>query len=501
MTTSKKNFIQINTQSNNGIISPHIYGHFAEHLGRCIYEGFWVGEDSAIPNTHGIRNDVLDALRKIRIPVLRWPGGCFADEYHWRDGIGPRDQRKRMINTHWGGVIENNHFGTHEFLQLCELLGCEPYIAGNVGSGTVQEMQDWIEYITFDGESPMSNLRRAHGHEQPWHLKYFGVGNENWGCGGNMRPEYYADVYRRYQTYVRNYGENKIYKIACGSHDGNLPWTEVLMREAARYMHGLSLHYYTIPNTWAKKGSATEFNEDEWFGTLKKAAVMDKIISDHAAIMDKFDPEKKIGLIVDEWGTWYDVEPNTNPGFLYQQNSLRDALVAGMTLNIFNAHCDRVHMANLAQTINVLQSVALTDGPRMVLTPTYHVFDLYQQHQGATLLSCEVSHAAAYILGDQQMPQLNVSASRGADGSIFVTVCNLDSHNAADVSVALAGITAITQVAGRVISATAMNAHNTFEQGSVVQPIALANTTVHGTQVALQLPPMSVAAVTCMTHG
>ena len=211
MTTSKKNFIQINTQSNNGIISPHIYGHFAEHLGRCIYEGFWVGEDSAIPNTHGIRNDVLDALRKIRIPVLRWPGGCFADEYHWRDGIGPRDQRKRMINTHWGGVIENNHFGTHEFLQLCELLGCEPYIAGNVGSGTVQEMQDWIEYITFDGESPMANLRRAHGHEQPWHLKYFGVGNENWGCGGNMRPEYYADVYRRYQTYVRSYGENKIY--------------------------------------------------------------------------------------------------------------------------------------------------------------------------------------------------------------------------------------------------------------------------------------------------
>ena len=258
MATSKQTTIQIDTQQSVGTISPHIYGHFSEHLGRCIYEGFWVGKDSDIPNTRGIRNDVLDALRKINIPVLRWPGGCFADEYHWQDGIGPRESRKRMVNTHWGGVIENNHFGTHEFLLLCELLGCEPYIAGNVGSGTVQEMQDWVDYMTFDGESPMAELRRKNGRDKPWHLKYFGVGNENWGCGGNMRPEYYADVYRRFQTYVRNYGENKIYKIACGSHDGNLPWTEVLMREATRYMHGLSLHYYTIPHNWAKKGSATE---------------------------------------------------------------------------------------------------------------------------------------------------------------------------------------------------------------------------------------------------
>ena len=497
MTTSEKNQIQIDTQANNGTISPHIYGHFAEHLGRCIYEGFWVGEDSAIPNTHGIRNDVLGALRKIKIPVLRWPGGCFADEYHWRDGIGPREQRKRMINTHWGGVIENNHFGTHEFLLLCELLGCEPYIAGNVGSGTVQEMQDWVDYMTFDGESPMANLRRANGREKPWHLKYFGVGNENWGCGGNMRPEYYADVYRRFQTYVRNYGENKIYKIACGSHDGNLAWTEVLMREATRYMHGLSLHYYTIPHNWAKKGSATEFNEEEWFTTLKKAAVMDKIIMDHAAIMDRFDPDKKIGLIVDEWGTWYDVEPGSNPGFLYQQNSLRDALVAGITLNIFNQHCDRVHMANLAQTINVLQSIALTDGARMVLTPTYHVFDLYKEHQGATLLNCQIGNAAEYALGDQRMPQLNVSASKGQDGSIHVTVCNLDSHNAAEVSLLLAGVSAVKQANARVITADAMNTHNTFEHGDAVQPIALADVTINNAQVSTRLPPMSVASITC----
>ena len=492
----KQTTIEIDTAPSAGTISPHIYGHFAEHLGRCIYEGFWVGEDSPIPNTHGIRNDVLEALRKIKIPVLRWPGGCFADEYHWLDGVGPVQTRKPMINSHWGGVIESNRFGTHEFLLLCELLGCEPYIAGNVGSGTVQEMQAWIEYITHGGESPMGNLRRQNGREAPWRLKYFGVGNENWGCGGNMRPEYYADVYRRFQTYVRNYGGNSIYKIACGSHDGNLPWTEVLMREAGRYMQGLSLHYYTITHSWAHKGSATQFDEAEWFATLTKAAHMDKIISDHAAIMDNYDPGKRVGLIVDEWGTWYDVEPDTNPGFLYQQNSLRDALVAGITLNIFNQHCDRVHMANLAQTINVLQSIALTDGPSMVLTPTYHTFDLYQAHQGATLLRANIVEAAVYSLGAQHTAQVSVSASKAAGGSVHVTLCNLDSRDMASVSLVLGGQGAIARAHGRVLSASTMNAHNTFEHASAVQPVALDSVVTHHSQATLQLPPMSVAAVT-----
>jgi len=494
LSTVKQNQIRIDTVHSKGTISPHIYGHFAEHLGRCIYEGFWVGEDSAIPNTKGIRNDVLEALRRIRIPVLRWPGGCFADEYHWQDGIGPREKRKCMINTHWGGVVENNHFGTHEFLLLCELLGCEPYIAGNVGSGTVQEMQEWIEYITFDGESPMANLRRDNGRAQPWPLKYFGVGNENWGCGGNMRPEYYADVYRRFQTYVRNYGENKVYKIACGSHDANLNWTEVLMREATRYMHGLSLHYYTLPHTWAKKGSATEFSEEEWFTTLKKAQRMDELLVQHSEIMDRYDPEKRVGLIVDEWGTWYDVEPGTNPGFLYQQNSLRDALVAGITLNIFNQHCDRVHMANLAQTINVLQAVALTDGARFLVTPTYHVFDLYQVHQGAALLSAMVESDTTYALGNEAMSQISVSASKSGD-AINVTLCNLDSRAAAQVSLALDGLTG-TRASGRVVTHSDMHTHNTFENPNAIAPVALDGITVNGSNVSLQLPPMSVAVVT-----
>ena len=309
-------------------ISKHIYGHFSEHLGRCIYEGYWVGEDSSIKNMRGIRQDVVDALKKIKIPVLRWPGGCFADEYHWKDGIGPKDGRPTMVNTHWGKVTENNHFGTHEFLDLCEQLGCEPYVCGNVGSGTVREMQEWVEYITFDGESPMADLRRKNGKEEPWKLRYFGVGNENWGCGGNMRPEFYADLYRRFQTYVRNFSGNRIYRIACGAVDDNYYWTEVLMREAGRMMNGLSYHYYTVPGGWRNKNSATEFGEADWFETLKLALRMDEFIRKHGTIMDKYDPKKRVGMVVDEWGTWYQVEPGTNPSFLHQQNTLRDSLVA-----------------------------------------------------------------------------------------------------------------------------------------------------------------------------
>ncbi|MEZ4865433.1 MAG: alpha-N-arabinofuranosidase [Caldilineaceae bacterium] len=488
--------ITVDTTQHQGTISRHIYGHFAEHLGRCIYEGLWVGPDSPIPNTDGIRNDVLDALRRIRIPNLRWPGGCFADEYHWQDGIGPREERRRAVNTHWGGVIENNHFGTHEFLHLCELLQCEPYIAGNVGSGTVQEMQDWVEYMTFGGDSTLAAQRRAHGRQEPWRVKYFGVGNENWGCGGNMTAAEYAAIYRRYQTYVRSYGDNKVYKIACGASDFNYDWTETLMREAGRRMDGLSLHYYTVTHTWAHKGSATDFTEDEWFLTLKKALRMEEIVAKHSAIMDGYDPDKRVGLIVDEWGTWYDVEPGSNPGFLYQQNSLRDALVAGVTLNIFNQHCDRVHMANLAQTINVLQALILTDGARFLLTPTYHVFDLYQVHQDGTLLATTVEQGANYVHKGASLPQISVSASRDSAGAVHITLCNVDSHNGATVTLNLTGMEAIAAATGRIVTADAMQTHNTFDQPDAVRPTTLDTISQQGRQVQVELPPMSVAAVT-----
>lgn len=498
--------ITIDTTAPKGTISRHLYGHFAEHLGRCIYEGMWVGEDSPIPNTAGIRNDLLDALRRLHIPNLRWPGGCFADEYHWRYGVGPRANRPRTINTHWGGVIEPNQFGTHEFLHLCELLGCEPYIAGNVGSGTVEEMQDWVEYMTFGGDSTVADQRRANGRQEPWRVKYFGVGNENWGCGGHMTAAEYAATYRRYQTYVRNYASapsqagaqekiNKIYKIACGASDFNYDWTETLMREAGRHMHGLSLHYYTVPHTWAHKGSATNFTEEEWFLTLQKALRMEEIVTNHAAIMDKYDPEKRVGLIVDEWGTWYDAEPGSNPGFLYQQNTLRDALVAGVTLNILNGHCDRVHMANLAQTVNVLQALILTNGAEFILTPTYHVFDLYQVHQDATLLATTIQNGVAYRLQDESLPQLSVSASQNAAGVVHVTLCNLDSRASAAVTLKLTGSNTIGAVSGRIVTAGAMQAHNTFVQPAAVTAAPLQALTHDDQQVKVQLPPMAVAVV------
>ena len=338
----------INERNKMGHINPEIYGHFSEHLGRCIYEGLYVGENSDIPNVNGMRKDVVEALKEMQIPVLRWPGGCFADEYHWKDGIGPKEERKKMINTHWGGVVEDNSFGTHEFFELCEQLGCKTYVNGNVGSGTVQEMSEWVEYITFDGVSPMADLRKKNGHEKPWKIDYFGIGNENWGCGGNMTPEYYANLYRRYQTYVRQYHADKPVKKVCGGANGDeYYWTKKVMDTcfempqppaAHGYMDGLSLHYYVVPGVWEHKGSATRFDENDWYKTLKKAVFMKELVERHGAIMDQYDPHKEIGMIVDEWGCWFDVEPGTNPGFLYQQNTMRDALVAGVTLNIFNKH-------------------------------------------------------------------------------------------------------------------------------------------------------------------
>ncbi|WP_434578619.1 alpha-N-arabinofuranosidase [Thermoanaerobacterium thermosaccharolyticum] len=483
--------IVINADCKKGKISKNIYGHFAEHLGRCIYGGFWVGKDSEIPNIDGIRKDVVEALKKIKIPVLRWPGGCFADEYHWKDGIGPYESRPKMINVHWGGVIENNHFGTHEFFELCDLLNAEPYICGNVGSGTVQEMREWIEYMTFDGESPMANLRASNGRKEPWKLKYFGVGNESWGCGGNMRPEYYADLYRRYSTYVRNFGENKIFKIACGPNTDDYNWTEVLMREAGKYMDGLSLHYYTVPGTWERKGSATDFDEKEWFITMKKALRMDELITKHSTIMDKYDSEKRVALVVDEWGTWYDVEPGTNPGFLYQQNTMRDALVAGIHFNIFNKHCDRVKMANIAQTINVLQAVILTEGSKIVLTPTYHVFEMYKVHQNAELLDFYIDTPEYMLNSEEGIPQVTATVSADESGKIHISLCNLNPRESVTAECEFRGAN-VNKVTGTRLTADEMNAHNTFDNPNKVVPEEFDEAKIIDNKIVMTMPKMSV---------
>jgi len=485
--------IIVNADLGKEIINRNIYGHFSEHLGRCVYEGYWVGTDSSIPNIEGLRIDVVEALKKIKVPVLRWPGGCFADEYHWKDGIGPRESRPSIVNTHWGGVTENNHFGTHEFLRLCELLGAEPYITGNVGSGTVQEIQEWIEYITFDGRSPMADLRRKNGQDKPWKLRYFGLGNETWGCGGNMRPEYYADIYRRYQTYVRNFAGNRIYKIACGANSGDYAWTETLMREAGNMMSGLSLHYYTVPGGWGNKNSATQFTEKDWFETLKKASFIEELIVKHSTIMDRYDPRKRIGMIVDEWGTWYNVEPGTNPGFLYQQSTLRDALVAGLSLNIFNNHCDRVKMANLAQTVNVLQAVILTKGEQMILTPTYHVFDMYKVHQDATMLPANVQ-GGTYQMDKDSLPALSVSASKDASGAVHVSLCNLDPKNPAAVECQLRGCLAAI-VTGRILTSADMRTYNSFENPNAIAPADFKGARMKDNLITATLPPKSVVVL------
>jgi alpha-N-arabinofuranosidase len=487
------NTLIVNADLETATISRHIYGHFAEHLGRCIYDGIWVGEDAAVPNVCGIRSDIVEALRRIRIPNLRWPGGCYADEYHWQDGVGSRQRRPSMLNTHWGGVTENNHFGTHEYMDLCEQLGCEPYICGNVGSGTVLEMQQWIEYLTFAGQSPMADLRCTNGREAPWTVRFWGVGNENWGCGGRMRPEFYADQYRRYATYCRDLSDNKLFRIACGANSADYRWTEVLMREAGKLCDGLSLHYYTVPRTWQGKGSATEFNEAEWMATLKKALFMDELVTRHATIMDRYDPEMRVALMVDEWGTWYDVEPGTNPRFLYQQNTLRDALVAGVTLNILNQHCDRVRGANIAQTVNVLQAMVLTQDEKMLLTPTYHVYEMYKVHQDAALLPVALT-CGEYAYEEQTIPAISASASRDAEGKVHVSLCNVDPGQEKGVDVTLRGFEPST-FSGRILTGDAINAHNTFEQPGAVQPTSFSSARLEGGTISVVLPPRSVVVL------
>ena len=491
---------QLNTNTLKSKVDKNIYGHFSEHLGRCIYGGLYVGEDSDIPNIEGMRLDVLEALKAIKIPVLRWPGGCFADEYHWMDGIGEKSERPSMINTNWGGVTEDNSFGTHEFLRLCELLECEPYINGNLGSGTVREMSQWVEYLNSDNISPMTNLRTKNGREKSWGVKYFAVGNENWGCGGNMTPEYYANEYRRYATFCRDYGDNKLFKVACGPNADDYRWTETLMRMAGRNMHALSLHNYV----WRWKDSATDFDDTKYFDVVRDALFMDTLVTRHGAIMDMFDPEKRVALFVDEWGAWYKVKEGTNPGFLYQENTMRDSVVAASILNIFNNHSDRVKMSNIAQIVNVIQAVILTEGDKMIKTPTYHVYDLYKEHQDAMLIGCDILENVDYTV--EQLPRpdhrhlpkviksVNISATKNDDGAVTATLCNINHAESITCELDLVGNNYIS-VSARILTSERYDDMNSFDEPEKVT-VKDFEAKLENNKLTFDLPPFSTVAVT-----
>ena len=492
-----QNHAVLNADLGKTKINKNIYGHFAEHLGNCIYSGFYVGDtNKIIPNTNGVRNDIIDALKKLKVPNLRWPGGCFADTYHWKDGVGPKDKRPAIVNVWWGGVTEDNSFGTHDFLNMCELIGAQPYLAGNVGSGTVQELSDWVQYVNGKANtSPMSKWREQNGRKEPWNVGIWGVGNEAWGCGGNMKPEYYANVYRQYATYMADWSssDNK-FRVASGANGADYNWTEVLMRDIPHdMMEGVALHHYSNIK-WSEKGSATDYNEQQYFLTMKSALRMEELVTRHSTIMDKYDPAKRIALVVDEWGGWYDVEPGTNPGFLFQQNTIRDAMIAGVTLNIFNNHSDRVRMANLAQTVNVLQAVILTNKEKMILTPTYHVMEMYNVHQDATMIPLELK-TNDYVFGNDQLPAVSVSASKDKNGVTHISFVNIDASKTQTISIDIRGVK-FNAVSGRILTSKKLQDYNSFEQSTKIQPAVFNDAKLTGNLLQVQLPPFSVVVLT-----
>ncbi len=480
------------------VLHRNLQGQFMEHLGRGIYEGIWVGPDSPIPNVDGFRTDVLTALRELEVPLLRWPGGCFADEYHWQDGIGPRDQRKKTVNTTWGGVIDDNAFGTHEFMAFAELLGAEVYINGNLGTGTPMEMAQWLEYMTSDTQSTLANLRRQNGREEPWKVDYFAIGNESWGCGGNMTPAYYTDLYRHYATFLKAPRGFMPQLIASGGNTALTNWTEHLVRNVPDdvRLDGIGHHYYTLPSgNWnTNKGAALGFAEDEWFSTLEQTLRIDGFIAANVAILDEHDPAGRTGFFIDEWGTWYDPAANDDPGFLYQQNSLRDALVAALNFNVFHKYAARVRMANVAQMVNVLQAMILTDKEKMLLTPTYHVFRMYVPFQDATRVPFQMVNAtggaaARYTYGNDSIDKISATAARARDGKLYVALTNVDPRQ--PETVRIRSTAALRGGAGLLLSHERMDAHNTFEAPDTVAPVPFSVSAADGI-LSVELPPKAV---------
>ena len=486
-----QNHLIIHADSAQTQISRHIYGHFAEHISRVIYDGIYIGEDNdVIPHTGGVRNDVIEALKNLNIPNLRWPGGCFADTYHWKEAVGPKNERKPIENLAWGNYREDNSFGTHEFLDLCELLGAEPYLAVNMNSGTVQEAVEWVQYVNHANETSwLTDLREKNGRDRPWHVKFWGIGNESWDCGGHMSAEHYINLYKQFATAMTNYfNSEKLFRIAVGPGLPDYEWTEKIMRDIpARRFEGVSIHHYAV--NWEHKSSSYDFSDEEYFDTMAKAWFMEEFIAKNSRVMDKYDPAKRVALIVDEWGGWYDVDPR-GKGALYQQNTVRDAMIAGLTLNIFNNHADRVRMANLAQTVNALQSVILTQDDRMILTPTYHVMEMYKVHQDA--LSAPVAiFSEDYILGNKKLPAVSASASIDRFGKMHLSLTNIDHQKEHKAVIEIKGFN-VKKATGRILTSKKIQDHNTFDRPNKVVPQSFDRFTLSGTNLAVAMPPHSV---------
>ncbi len=492
-----QNKILLDLSKAKDTINKNIYGHFSEHLGRCIYDGFYVGENNkVIPNKKGIRLDIIEALKKLKVPVLRWPGGCFADHYHWKDAIGPKNQRKPIENMMWGNVREDNSFGTNEFLDMCEMINADAYLAVNMGGGSVEEAVDWVKYVNHaNGTSFLTDMRQKNGRTKPWKVRYWGIGNESWDCGGHMDVDYYVDQYKKYATMMTTYNNSEgLFRIAVGPGTEDFHWTEVLLRDIPKKLiDGVSIHHYSVIN-WSRKSSATNFTEDEYFRTIEQAYRMERMISGNSEVMDKYDPQKKVALIVDEWGGWYEVEPGTNGAFLYQQNSMRDAMIAGLTLNIFNNHCDRVRMANLAQTINVLQAVILTNKEKMILTPTYHVMEMYNVHQDALMIPVTVT-SNDFAMGAKKIKAISASASKDKNGNIHISLVNIDAQNEQEITIALGDIPA-KSVTGRILRSQKLQDHNSFGDPDKVKPSIFTTAIVNGDSATVKLPPFSVVVLT-----
>jgi len=484
----------VNPDQPGPVIHRNIYGQFAEHLGTGIYEGMWVGPESKIPNVRGWRKDVVAALKDLKVPLVRWPGGCFADEYHWRDGIGPRNKRPVKVNTHWGGVPENNAVGTHEFFDLVEQLGAEAYVNANMGTGTPQEAAEWLEYMTGEGNATIVEQRRKNGRDKPFRVHYYALGNETWGCGGNMRPEYYADLYRHWATFLKTPEHNRPKFIASGGNDKDTTWTEVLSKNVRHNFDAIAHHAYTFPSgKWEGKGAAAGFPEAEWISMLSQVSKIDDVLAKSRLILDKNDPAKKLAIYFDEWGSWYDPEPGSNPGFLVQRNTLRDALLAALHFNVFHSHAERVKMSNIAQMVNVLQAMILTSKDKLVLTPTYHAFKLYTPFQDATSLPARIENNPVYKLDKFEMPGLSATAARGKDGKLWIGLVNSNANQATELTLQV-GAAAPKAVKGQLLTAAAMDAQNELGKPAQVLPQAFEAQAADG-KLTLKLPAKSVVVV------